>query len=135
MLQDLRLFALLMFLLPFAAFARNSVFTDPAPISVPAKLSAAEVDQVVKDVLTSHRWAVKPVEDGKLEALYLRRNLMAKINVRYDGKGINIGYLDSAGLDYEIEGDKRSIHPTYKKWIIRLVKSIETRLVQAEFVK
>jgi hypothetical protein len=135
MLKNLRLFALLMFLLPLSAFARSSAFTDPDPVPVPAKLSVADVEKAVKGALTGYRWTIKPAGSGKLEALYTSRDLMAKISVSYNSKEITIKYLDSSGLDYQAEGDKRSIHPTYQRWISNLVKSMEAKMTQAEFVK
>lgn len=126
-------------LLPLSAQARAAVMDQPEPIAVPAKLSFAEVEKIVKLSLVERDWQVKPAGSGKVEALYARSgrkdNYSVKIAVSYSAKQITIQYLDSSGLDYEEKDGRRTIHKSYNRWIGNLVKDLNTRMTQAEFAK
>jgi hypothetical protein len=134
----LRILTLSLFLTPLAALAwGNNVLQDPAPIEVPAKVSADKVEKIVKQALIARDWIPKSVGAGKIEAAYSNSGhggaYMAKIAVTYSNKEVTIKYLDSVNLKYQEKGELRTIHPNYNRWINFLVKDINTQLLTASF--
>jgi len=111
--------------------AAAPLLVDPAPISVPAGLSEQAVAKAITLGVAQRGWIVSKQEPGYMEATLNIRTHMAKVSITYDVKSIQIKYLDSTNLDYEVEKDGRHIHRNYLKWINNIVHDISVQLLTA----
>ena len=134
MVRKLLVASLVALLLPLSAHAAKEL-VDPEPVPVTGKLSAADLEKIVKVSLIERGWQVKDAGSGKKEALLAKRDYEVRIQVTYNPKEIAIKYLDSTGLDYKEEDGKRTIHKNYARWIENLVRDFNTRMTRAEFAK
>ena len=132
-MKFVRVLILSLFLLPLAAFGRAAPLIDPPPIDVPAKVTTAKVEKIVKEVLIAREWIPRAAGAGKIEAVHSGGNFSAKIEVSYAAKRITIKYLDSINLHFEDKAGTRYIHGNYNKWINNLVKDLNLRLAQESF--
>jgi len=65
---------------------------------------------------------MKEIKTGHiLGTLHLRKHV-AKIDITFDNKSLNIQYKDSVNLDYK--SDDQTIHSNYNGWIQNLTKAI-----------
>lgn len=112
---------LLVLLLPMLLLTmafRQSPLVDPAPIAVPAGLTAVQVGKAAKAALLGRGWTVTGEQDGSLSASLSRDNWIAKIRVDYTTKQVQIRYVDSTNLKYEVKRDgTRLIHSNYMGWM------------------
>jgi hypothetical protein len=115
------LFALLM-------GARQVPLTDPAPIAVPAGIALKDVGKSIKVALVGRQWLVSDDQPGHIAATLNLREHMAKIDVTYDEKAINLKYVDSKELLYEDKKGERLIHRNYLNWVQNLVTDISRNL-------
>ena len=111
--------------------AAAPLLVDPAPISVPAGLSEQAVAKAITLGVAQRGWIVSKQEPGYMEATLNIRAHMAKVGITYDVKSIQIKYLDSSNLDYEVKSDGRHIHRNYPKWINNMVRDISMQLLTA----
>ncbi len=119
------------FLFLLMAF-RQAPLVDPAPISVPAKLDVRQVEKAVKEALIKRQWMVVSDEPGKIIASYDRREFTSRIGITYDRKEIQIRYVTSTGLKYEVKSDgEKLIHKNYMAWIQNLVTDISGNMTMA----
>lgn len=122
---------LLPVLLLLMAF-REAPLVDPQPIAVPSKVGDAKaVEKVVKQALIKREWLITADEPGKLAATYARRDFSVTIGIGYDRKQIQIRYVDSNGLKYEVKNGQRYIHKNYNSWIQNLITDISGNLTLA----
>jgi hypothetical protein len=56
---------------------------------------------------------------------------MARVGITYDTSTVQIRYLDSSNLDYEVKEDGRHIHRNYLKWVNNIVHDISVQLLSA----
>lgn len=118
MLRSRFLLALLLPLLLLTMGFRQSPLVDPAPISVPAGLTDVQVGKAVKAALIGRGWTVTGDQPGSASASLSRDEWMAKIRVDYDTKQVQIRYVDSSHLKYEVKRDgTRLIHSNYMGWM------------------
>jgi hypothetical protein len=112
---------LLVLLLPLLLLTmgfRQSPLVDPPPISVPAGLTAVQVGKGVKAALIGRGWAVTGQQDGSISASLSRDEWVAKIRVDYTTAQVQIRYVDSTHLKYEVKRDgTRLIHSNYMGWM------------------
>lgn len=112
---------LLVLLLPLLLLTmafRQSPLVDPAPISVPAGLTDVQVGKAVKAALIGRGWTVADQQAGNITATLSRNEWMAKIRVDYDTAKVQIRYVDSKNLKYEVKRDgTRLIHSNYMGWM------------------
>ena len=127
---------LLMMLLGVAAVApiavASEVLVDPQPISVPPGLSEKAVAQSIRQGVAQRGWVVSRQDPGYMEATLNIRSHVAKVGITYDTKSIQIRYIDSTNLDYEVKKGVRRIHGNYLKWINNIVRDISVQLQSAE---
>ena len=126
----------LMMLLGVAAVApiavASEVLVDPQPISVPLGLSENAVAKSIRLGVAQRGWVVSRQDPGYMEATLNIRSHVAKVGITYDTKSIQIRYIDSTNLDYEVKKGVRRIHGNYLKWINNIVKDISVQLQSAE---
>jgi len=108
--------------------ARTVLLTDPAPIPVPSGVALKDVGKAIKTALAGRTWVITEDNPGKIVSTLNLRTHMAKIQVAYDEKMIEIKYLDSGDLDYEEKPDGRYIHRNYLTWIQNVVGDISRNL-------
>jgi hypothetical protein len=120
-------------LMPLLALlmAAAPLLVDPAPISVPAGLSEQAVAKAITLGVAQRGWIVSKQEPGYMEATLNIRTHMARVGITYDLKTVQIRYLDSSNLDYEVKDDGRHIHRNYAKWINNMVRDISMQLLTA----
>ena len=127
---------MLMILLGLAAIApivvASEVLVDPQPISVPPGLSEKDVARSIRLGVAQRGWVVSRQDPGYMEATLNIRSHVAKVGITYDTKSIQIRYLDSTNLDYEVKKGVRRIHRNYLKWINNIVRDISAQLQSAE---
>jgi hypothetical protein len=126
-----RLRALL--LLPVALLLMAATpLVDPAPIPVPAGLDDKAIAKSIRLGGAQRGWLVTRQDPGAMELTLNIRTHMAKLGVKYDRQSIQLGYLDSTNLDYEVKKDNRYIHRNYPKWVNNLVNDITVQLALAQ---
>ena len=127
---------MLMMLLGLVAVApiavASEVLVDPQPISVPAGLSEKAVAKSIRLGVAQRGWVVSRQDPGYMEATLNIRSHVAKVGITYDTNSIQIRYLDSTNLDYEVKKGVRRIHRNYLKWINNIVRDISAQLQSAE---
>ncbi|HEY7873388.1 MAG TPA: hypothetical protein VIC31_11795 [Rudaea sp.] len=126
------LLLLLPALLLLMAF-RQVPLVDPAPIAVPAKLSLVQVDKAVKQALVKREWLINSDQPGKLTATYARRDFSVQIGITYDTKQVQIKYLGSSNLKYEVKNGQAWIHKNYQSWIQNLETDISGNIAMENF--
>lgn len=118
MVRSRFLLVLLLPLLLLTMAFRQSPLVDPAPISVPAGLTDVQVGKAVKAALIGRGWTVTGDQPGSASASLSRDEWMAKIRVDYDTSHVQIRYVDSSHLKYEVKRDgTRLIHSNYMGWM------------------
>jgi hypothetical protein len=111
-----------------AVQARQAPLADPAPVSIPAKLTQ---DQVVKDIkraLIGRGWTITAERAGEIESTLYLRDHVAVVRVTWDTQTIRIAYVDSKNLDYKVRNGKTYIHPNYLGWVSNIAKDMNTNL-------
>ncbi len=122
---------LLPLLLLLMAF-RQAPLVDPPPIAVSPKLDLAQVEKSVKQALVKREWLIVSDEPGKITASYDRREFTSRIGITYDNKQVQVSYITSTGLKYEVKKDgEKLIHKNYTAWIQNLVTDISSYLTLA----
>jgi hypothetical protein len=112
---------LLLLLLPMLLLTmafRQSPLVDPAPISVPAGLTAMQVGKAVKAALIGRTWVVTAENADGVDASLNGKDYQAKIHVAFDTHQVKITYAGSTHLKYEVKKDgTRLIHTNYLNWM------------------
>lgn len=101
----------------------------PATIAVPAGTTVEEVKKAVRKAMFSKDWLILDVEPGQLQGKFRKLDKKGEkynisVDIKYDAKGVSIGYQDSAGLNYR-DG---LIHKTYGARVRDLEKAIRAEL-------
>ena len=125
-MKRVHLILLLPLLLLTMAF-RQAPLNDPPPIQVPQGVSMAQLETVVMEALSARGWAISDHKPGEIDATYARREFSVTIAVHYDARQVQINYLDSSNLKYEVKDGQRYIHKNYASWIQNLVTDIDNR--------
>lgn len=98
---------------------------NPQPIAVPAKAAPEQVYKAITTVLARFGWVVASDKPGEIEATYAPRDFTARIGISYDRAHVQIRYLNSTNLKYEVKKDGITyIHKNYTAWIRNLVTGI-----------
>jgi hypothetical protein len=111
--------------------SRQVPLTDPAPITVPANVGTAKVEQIIGSALTARNWRIVKHVPGEVDAVYDPRDFSVTIAVHYDPQKIQINYVTSSKLKYEERDGVRYIHRNYESWIRNLVTDIQNGLMMA----
>ena len=110
---------------------RQVPLTNPPPINVPANVSQTQVEQLVGKALTARNWRIVKHVPGEVDAVYDPRNFSVTIAVHYDAQKIQIEYVTSDNLKYEMKNGVPYIHKNYASWIKNLVTDISNGLIMA----
>ena len=111
---------------------RQAPLVDPPPIAVSPKLDLAQVEKSVKQALVKREWLIISDEPGKITASYDRREFTSRIGITYDNKQVQVSYITSTGLKYEVKKDgEKLIHKNYMAWIQNLITDISSYLTLA----
>jgi hypothetical protein len=94
----------------------------PTPIDQDKFVKAARMG------LARYHWRLMSDEAGELRARFQKSNITCDIRIVYDSKGYYIEYVDSVGLDANL--DKKKIHRNYPRWIANLDKYIYTNYLR-----
>ena len=105
---------------------------DPAPVPVPAGLDDKAIAKSIRLGGAQRGWIVTRQDPGAMEVTLNIRTHMAKVGVKYDTKTIQLSYLDSTNLDYEVKKGNRYIHRNYPKWVNNLANDIAVQLALAQ---
>lgn len=122
---------LLLLLVPLLALTmafRQAPLVNPDPIHVPAGLTEAQVAKAVSSALIGRGWSVTAEKAGETDATLHLREHVARIAITYDASAIQIKYVDSENLKYEMKDGKPYIHKNYLGWIEFLVQDINRGL-------
>lgn len=114
------------------AATASEVLVDPQPIAVPLGLSEKAVAKSIRLGVAQRGWVVSRQDPGYMEATLNIRSHVAKVGITYDTSSIQIRYIDSTNLDYEVKKGVRRIHGNYLKWINNIVHDISVQLQSAE---
>lgn len=121
---------LLLLMVPLGVLAAP-VLVDPDPIAVPPGLSDKAVATAIRVGVSKRGWIISRQGHGYMEATLHLRSHVARIGIKYDVALIQINYLDSQNLDYEVKGSVRHIHRNYLKWVTNVVHDINVELQAA----
>lgn len=98
---------------------------NPQPITVPQQATQQQVYTVITKVLARFGWVVAADKPGAIEATYAPRDFTVRIGIAYDDKQVQIRYINSTNLKYEVKKDGITyIHKNYAAWIKNLVNGI-----------
>lgn len=109
----------------------SAVLVDPAPIVVPTGLSDAAVSKAIRLGVAQRGWVVTRSDPGYMEATLHLRSHVATIGLRFDTKQIEIHYVSSQNLDYELEKGVPHIHGNYLRWVNNVVHDVNLQLLAA----
>ncbi|MGH8234547.1 MAG: hypothetical protein ACREPU_10185 [Rhodanobacteraceae bacterium] len=110
---------------------RQVPLVDPPPIPVPSNVSQAKVEHVIGTALTARNWRIVKHVPGEIDAVYDPRNFSVTIAVHYNARQIQINYVTSNNLRYQVKKGVRYIHTNYASWIKNLVTDINNGLTMA----
>ena len=111
---------------------RQVPLVDPQPIPVPANVSQDKVTQIIEQALSASNWRIVKHVPGEVDAVYDPRAFSVTIAVHYDAQKIQINYVTSDNLRYEVKNGVRYIHTNYASWIRNLVTDIQNGLMMAK---
>jgi hypothetical protein len=123
-------FALL--LLPFAVLTmafRQAPLVNPPPIAITSKISADNVLKAIKMALVHRGWTITAAKPGEVDSTLHLRDHIARIVIDYDTARVQIKYVDSTNLKYEVKNGTPYIHKNYLSWIENLVNDIQGNLM------
>lgn len=98
--------------------------------TIPAGVSAAEVNQAIKDAGAKRNWIIKDLGNHTFEATYVARSHSIKVKLTYDQDSYDITYLNSTNMDYNSADG--TIHHNYNRWVNNLKHDLDLGLIQAE---
>jgi len=98
---------------------------NPQPIAVPQRATPQQVYKAITTVLARFGWVVASDKPGNMEATYAPRDFSVRIGIAYDERQVQIRYIDSTNLKYEVKKDGITyIHKNYTAWMRNLVSGI-----------
>ena len=102
---------------------------NPQPIAVPAKATPEQVYKSITIVLARFGWVVASDKPGDMEATYAPRDFTVRVGITYDRSQVQIRYINSTNLKFEVKKDGNTyIHKNYIAWIRNLVTGISSEL-------
>ena len=112
----------------FAAASLSAQTASFEPVvqgqQLPDPIDLDKLDKSIRLSLATHTWVVTAGKSGEILARFEKSEglVRADIKVTYSAKGYTIEYVDSKGLDVNLE--KKIIHRNYPRWIANLNKAI-----------
>ena len=110
---------------------RQVPLVDPPPIAIPANVTQTQAETIIGNALTARNWRIVKHVPGEVDAVYDPRDFSVTIAVHYNAKQIQINYVTSNNLKYEVKDGVRYIHKNYASWIKNLVTDIQNNLMMA----
>jgi hypothetical protein len=108
---------------------RQAPLVNPPPIAITSKISADNVVKAIKMALVHRGWIVTAVKPGEVDSTLDLRDHSVRIVVAYDTSNVQIKYVDSSNLKYEVKNGTPYIHKNYLAWIHNLVGDIQGNLM------
>ncbi|RAN75320.1 hypothetical protein B5P43_27255 [Bacillus sp. SRB_336] len=112
---------LLLLLLPMLLLTmafRQTPLSDPPPIDVPAGLTGVQVSKAIKGALIGRGWTVTAEHADGIDSTLTGNDYVARIHIAFDTRKIQISYVDSSNLKYEVKRNgQRMIHTNYMGWM------------------
>ena len=125
----------------FASFALPSIASDwehesaadprrmivPAPVSVPAGKSLADVKEAINKSLAGRRWTGKETAPNVIEGTFDRKKngrIALVVSLKYDTRQVEIIYKESKGLRYEVVNGEAMLHARANGWMKNLASDI-----------
>ena len=123
------------FLVAAMLFSANASARMSQPLQSPQHASFAasgdrlpSLDKVRESIVqagAARGWRVTAEQPGRLTLHnVIRGKHVVEVNVSYDRHGVDVSYVSSDNLDYEMRGDVAYIHPKYNEWIQKLLQGI-----------
>ena len=128
-MRNRKFLSLLLAPLLVLVLSASAVLVDPGPIAVPPGLSDAAVAKAIRLGVAQRGWVVTRSDPGYMEATLHLRSHVATIGLRFDTSQIEIHYVSSDNLDYEVEKGVPHIHGNYLKWVNNVVHDINIQLL------
>ena len=129
MLRSRRFLLLLLPLMfPLMAF-RQAPLVNPPAIAVTSKMSSAQVLKAIKLGLVHRGWTITSSKRGEVDSTLVVRDHMARIAINYNPTSVQIKYVGSSNLKYEMKRGTPYIHKNYLGWIENLSRDIQANLV------
>lgn len=122
----LALFALMVFG-PLACHRARPLY-DPQPIQVSRQMSQRDVGNMIEKTLRDRGWSVRRMGNGKMQAQIFRSQHSATIEVAYNSRNIDINYLDSGALNYQMADDGPRIHSRYNNWVQHIENDLRSKV-------
>jgi hypothetical protein len=110
---------------------RQAPLVDPQPIPVPANVTQPQLEHIIGSALTSRGWRIIKHVPGEVDAVYDPRDFSVTIAIHYDAKQVQINYVTSNNLRYEVKNGVKYIHKNYISWTKNLVTDISNGLMMA----
>ena len=131
----------------FAAFAQPSIASDweiepagdprrmivPAPVSVPAGKSLAEVKEAINRSLAGRRWTGTEIAPNVIEGTFDRKGsgrVVLVIDLKYDTSQVVLIYKESKGLRHEVVNGEPMLHSRANGWMKNLASDISRFLAR-----
>ncbi len=111
----------------------NSELELPPPIAVPADMDTPLISKAILTAMAQRHWLPQSDTGSSIVAeLYVRRH-MVRLRIDYTRKEIRFWYLDSSGMDYEVDEGRQYIHSRFNSWSQNLALDIRTQLYRFRF--
>ncbi len=123
-----RLAGLLLIPLAVLLMGARALLVEPAPIPVPAGLSATDVAKAIKVGIVRRGWVVSKDENGRIDAVLNVRTHSLNVAIPYNAKEVSIKYVSSENLDYQEKNGERFIHNKYTQWVNNMQADIQREL-------
>ena len=124
---------ILAYFLLFTAVAARAVLNEPlyepkfVAINAGGQMSEEQVKQAFLDAAKRIRgWTFSVNRPGMLEGDLTVRKHQVSVNILYSAKDYSIIYVASENMMYD--ADKKTIHPSYGRWIRNLEKYFQENL-------
>ncbi len=130
MSRSRRFLSLLLPMLFLLMAFRQAPLVNPPAISVSSGISQADVVKAIKIALIKRGWTIGTTRPGEIDASLHLRDHVADIAIDYDTSAIQIKYVGSSNLKYEVKRGTAYIHKNYLGWIQNLSTDIQADMIQ-----
>ncbi|OWQ46694.1 hypothetical protein CDL60_14665 [Roseateles noduli] len=110
---------------------------DSVPMVTPERATITNIDgrtpgvelmrKSIVEGSAKRGWRPGKEEPGRIELVYTKDNgrIECVIAVAYDADSLQMSYVSSRELGYEVKDGVPQIHPNYNKWLPSLTKDIQ----------
>lgn len=112
----------------------NTELVLPPPIEVPADMDTPLISKAILTAMAKRHWLPQSDTGSSIVAeLTVREKHMVRLRIDYTRKEIRFWYLDSRGMDYEVEDGQPYIHSRFMSWTQNLARDIRTQVHHFRF--